>query len=79
VLAYGKGQNGMRPIPSGGLRLLVSFLVLFVLNMMLMMTMLPQVAADDYTVTITKVQLTYWCHQYGYPSLFISFFFVGVV
>ncbi|ELR11985.1 uncharacterized protein ACA1_318650, partial [Acanthamoeba castellanii str. Neff] len=27
------------------------------------MTMLPQVAADDYTVTITKVQLTNWCHH----------------
>ncbi len=71
----------MRPltfVPSGGLRLLVSLLALFALSDMKVM---PQVAADDYTVTITKVQLTSWCEQYGCPLLFsfLYYLFVRVV
>jgi hypothetical protein len=30
-------------------------------------TTVPQVAADDYTVTVTKVQISDWCHQYALP------------
>jgi dTDP-4-dehydrorhamnose 3,5-epimerase-like enzyme len=45
----------------------------------MMMMMIPQVAADDYTVTITKVQLTYWCQQYRRPFSFPFFLFVCVV
>jgi hypothetical protein len=59
--------------PPGSMWLFLALIII-----VFMIIAVPHAEADDYTVTVTRVQLTYWCQQYGAPSSslaprFISF------